>query len=108
GLHLGQNFRRVLIVHVALQQLQDVEPVVVIADEVREQHVQPVVNRDKFVPVLGAAAQLGFVLGKTRAREIVLLNRVENVFVRETGAVERDAHAGRKNRVDETSGVADQ
>jgi hypothetical protein len=101
GLHLGQNFGRVLVVDVSLQELQDVEPVVLVTDEVSKQHVQPVVNRNELVPVFRAAAQLGLIIGKACAREIVLLDCVENVFVRETRAVQRNADAGRENRVDE-------
>ncbi len=36
GLHLGQNFGRIFVVHIALQKLEHVETVVVIADEVGE------------------------------------------------------------------------
>ena len=79
-----------------------------IADEIRKQHIQTVVHRDEFVPVLSATAQLSLVLGKCLPREIVLLERRENIFVRETRAVERDAYARGEDWVDKTSRIADQ
>ncbi len=55
-LHFGQNGRRDFVVDIALQELQNIEAVALVRNEVGEQDVQPVVDVDEVVPVLGAAA----------------------------------------------------
>src|SRR5208283_204731 len=71
--HLLQNRRSGVVVNIALQKLQHVQTIAVIVNEVGEQHVQPVIDGDEVVPVLGTEPQGVFVCGEALPREIVLL-----------------------------------
>src|ERR1700722_8970206 len=105
-LHFFENRRRRIVVNVALQQFQNVKAVAWIAHEVREQHVQPVIDGDEFVPVLGTESELGFVVRKAFAREIISLQGSQHVRVSKAGAIQRDAYAGRKDRIDEATCIS--
>ena len=58
--HASEDFGFFFFVHVALKQLQHIEPIAGIADKGREEHVQPVVYGDEVVPVAGSPTQGGF------------------------------------------------
>ena len=49
--HLGQGCWLLVIVDVALEHFQHIDPVPGVGDESREQDVEPVVDRDEFIPV---------------------------------------------------------
>src|SRR5579859_2368557 len=114
-LHLGNHFLhflehwwRGIVVNIALQQFEYVQPITGVAHEIGEEHIQSVVHRNKFVPVLGPEAQLGLVLGEAFAREIILFKRAQYVGMSEAGAVQSDADSSGENRVHEAPGIADQ
>ena len=55
--HARQNWRLGIIVNISLEELENVETITRILHKRREQHIQPVVNGDEVVPVLGSAPQ---------------------------------------------------
>ena len=107
-LHFLEHRRRRIVVNVALQQFQNVKTVAWIAHEVREQHVQPVIDGDEFVPVLGTEFELGLVIRKALAREIIFLQRSQHICMSEAGTIQRNTYAGRENRIDEATCISHQ
>src|SRR5579863_2016293 len=105
--HLFQHWRSGVVVNVALQKFQHVQTIPLIVNEVREQYVEPVVDRDEVIPVLGSATQSIFVVEETFPREIIFFESAQNVFVRKSRTIQRNAYAGGKDGIDETSGIAD-
>ena len=104
--HLRQHFGLFLVVDVALQELEHVQPVSGIANERGEQDVEAVVDRDEVGPVPGPAPQGRFVGADRLAAQIPGLERCKNVLAGEARAVEPDAHAGGKDRIDEAARIA--
>src|SRR6185312_15780550 len=101
--HSRYHRRLVLVVHIALQELQHLEPVARIDDERGEEHVEAVVDADELVPVESAPPDGGLELPKRLAIEGPLLQRLQDVAMGKSRAVQRNAHARRKDRVDEAS-----
>ena len=59
--HPGQYLGLGIVINIALQQFENIEPIARILHKRREQHVQPVVDGDEVVPVARAPSQRGLV-----------------------------------------------
>src|ERR1051326_28442 len=106
-LHFFQDWGRGVIVNVSLQQFKHIQSITWIIDEVREQNVEPVVDGNKVVPVLGSQAQSVLEVSKTFPREIIPFQRTQDIFVRKARTVQRDADAGREDGIHETPRIPD-
>src|ERR1039457_7164597 len=106
--HFIEHGRLSVIVHIALQEFQDIQAIAPVGNEIGEQHVEPIIDADEVVPVLGAPADGLFKLPETGAGKVVLLQRPQDVPLGEAGAVQGDADTRGKNRIDETAGIAHQ
>src|ERR1700733_2698737 len=105
-LHFPEDRRLRLIIDVSLQKLQNIQTITFVGNEIRKQHIKAVVHTDKVVPVFRPLANRFFKCPEARPREIVALQRAEDIPVGEPRAVERNAHSGGKNGIDESSCVA--
>ena len=105
--HLPQHFRPLLIVNVALQQLENLEPVLGIHQERRVQNIQSVVKTYELIPVSDATTDRGFEVSESLPREVTRCGRCQDVVACQPRTVERNADAAREDGIDKTCSVPD-
>src|SRR4051812_24510998 len=97
----------VLVVNVALDQLEDIFAVARILKERREIDIELVIQADEFVPVFEAAADDLLEAVEAGAAEVAGLGGGDDGAAGVPGGVEGHAHPARKDRVHKAGGVAD-
>src|SRR6185437_10316100 len=106
--HLCQRDRLlVIVVDIALEHLQYVQPVTWIGHEGGEQDVQAVVDRDELVPIANRSPEFRLVTSEGGLVEIVALGRRDDVVRRDPRTVHGHADAAGEDRVHEPGGVTD-
>src|SRR5438270_8793248 len=105
--HYLEDLRLVFIVDVSLEQFDDVQAIAFVVHKFGEEHVEPVVYRNEFIPVPRSATDGRLEESKTLFAKVVRFCGTHYISTGKTSTVERNTDTRRKNRIYEAGCVAD-
>src|ERR1041385_6854471 len=91
-LHQFQDFRLIFVVDITLQQFEDIQPIARILYKSGEEHIEPIINRNKLVPVAGSSPQRLLKCAKALLAKRSSFYRLQNIGTGKASTIEGNAY----------------